>query len=296
MSRLLVILLFAVWLCTACSLTKALPTPTLIPQPTLTPIPTAIPLTPSPQPSPEPTAAQITLDYKIVYRQGGFAIREAFLGKGAIWHWDDFPMPPGRIENTIHSLGLGHDMTCDKQSTSNTPCAQTLDLPLSNGGSDEYILRLADMKGGSGLLMKNGKLIWTGVMNGANSFAILSSKRVGDEIAFDYLKSNWGNADGPLWITASILVTQEKTITLIPDAFAPNAIDGKLIYFKMKSKQEVLFFDGKEVGETYNDVFNLRCCWHGPSLAIAANEKMIDFFAEKNDGWYHVQAGYWSGE
>jgi len=183
-------------------------------------------------------------------------------------------------------------MSCDKQSTSNTPCAQTLDLPLHNGGTDEYLLRLADVNGGSGLLMKNGKLIWTGIMNGANSFAILSSKRVGDEIAFDYLKSNWGNANGPLWITASILVTQEKTIMLIPDAFSPNAIDGKLIYFKMKSKTEVLVFDGKEVGETYNDVFNLRCCWHGPSLGIAADGKMIDFFAQKGDDWYHVQAGY----
>src|SRR5262249_5133941 len=133
---------------------------------------------------------------------------------------------------------------------------------------------------------------WTGITNGADSFAILTSKQIGDELVFDYSKSNWGSSDKALWVTASILETQQKTVLLIPEAFAPNVIDGKLIYFKMKSKNEVLVFDGKEVGETYNDVFNLSCCWHGPPLEIAADGKIIDFFAQKDDGWYHVQAGY----
>jgi len=172
------------------------------------------------------------------------------------------------------------------------PCSQTLTLPLANGGADEYLLRLESENGGSGLLMKIGKIIWTGITNGADSFAILSSKQIGDEIAFDYSKSNWGSAGETLWVATAILLTKGKTIVLFPDAFAPNVVDGKLIYFRMKSQKEVLVFDGKEVGATYNDVFNLSCCWHGPPLNIASDGKIVDFFAQKDNGWYHVQAGY----
>jgi len=284
----LLITFLAICLCTACSpgATPA-PTATRRPEATATLEPTEIPVTPSPQPSNEPTPKKVNLDYKILYQQDGFTIREAFLGKSAIWQWDDFPMPPTRIKNTVQSLGLGRGMACDKHSTSNTPCSQTLALPLANGGTDEYILRLADVKGGSGLLMKNGKLIWTGVTNGANSFAILTSKRIGDEIVFDYSKSNWGDNDQALWVTSSILMTNGKTVVPFADAFAPNVVNGKLIYFRMLTKKDILIFDGQPVGETYNDVFNLSCCWHG---------KIIDFFAQKDDGWYHVQAGYLGGQ
>lgn len=249
---------------------------------------TTIPKTPTPQASSTPSPTPVNLIYKTIYQQNGFSIRQAFLGYNAIWHWDDFPMPPTRIQNTRESLGLGHQMTCDKNSTSNTPCTQTLTLP----GNNEYTLRLADVKGGSSLLMKNGKLLWTGITNGANSFAILSSKQLGNEIVFDYSKSNWGNKDQPLWITDSILLTQEKTVVLIPDAFAPNIVKEQLIYFKMKPKKDVLVFNGQEVGDSYNYIFNLTCCWHGPQLNIANDGKIVDFFAQKDDGWYHVQAGY----
>jgi len=296
--RLLTILL-VFCLCVACSpaATPTLaPTFTMRPEVTATLEKTPIPATFSPQPSKPPTPKEVTLSYKLVYQKDGFAIREAFLGKSAIWQWDDFPMPDGRIKNTAPSLGLGRQMICDKQVLSGTPCSQTLALPLENGGSDEYILRLADVSGGSSLLTKNGKIIWTGITNGANSFAILSSKRIGDEIVFDYSKSNWGDDRQALWVTASILMTKGKTVALIPDAFAPNAIDGKLIYFRMMSKREILVFDGQVVGEFYNDVFNLLCCWHGPPLEIASDGKIIDFFAQKDDGWYHVQAGYLGGE
>ncbi|MGC1375486.1 MAG: hypothetical protein WA821_04650 [Anaerolineales bacterium] len=297
MSRLLTILL-AICLCVACSpaATPPAPTATQRPEPTATLEPTALVPTPSPQPSPTPTPQKITLTYKVVYQQDGFTIREAFLGKSAIWQWDNFPMPPDRIKNTVQSLGLGRKMTCDKQSTSNTPCSQTLALPLANGGANEYTLRLANINGGSGLLMKNGKIIWTGITNGANSFAVISSKQIGDEIVLEYSKSNWGSTDQALWVTTSILLTKEKTVVLFPDAFAPNAVDGKLIYFRMISKKEILIFGGQPVGETYNAVFNLLCCWRGPLLEIASDGKIVDFFAQKDNGWYHVQAGYLAEE
>ncbi len=291
-------ILLTICLCVACS-PAATPTATATSQPeaTATLEPTQIPLTPSPQPSKTPTPKKVIFNYKLIYQKDGFAIREAFLGKSAIWQWDDFPMPPTRIKNTTQTLGLGREMACDKQLASNMPCSQTLALPLSNGGTDEYILRLEDLKGGSGLLMKNGKIIWTGVTNGADNFAILSSKRIGDEIVFDYSKSNWGDNDQALWIASSILMTNGKTVVLFPDGFAPNVVDGKLVYFRtISQKREILIFDGQAVGEAYNDVFNLLCCWHGPALEITGDGKIIDFFAQKDDGWYHVQAGSLAGE
>ena len=201
-------------------------------------------------------------------------------------------MPPSRIKNTAQDLGLGHKMTCNQANDSVTPCSQTISLL----GQNEYTLKLANVHGGSALLMKNNKLLWTGVTNGADSYAILTSKLIGNELAFDYVKSNWGKKDEAIWMTTSILLTGEKTVTLIPDSFAPNAVDDKLIYFKMKLEKYVLVFNAQEVGDRYDDIFNLLCCWHGPAINIASDGKIIDFFAKKAEGWYHVQAGYLTGE
>lgn len=285
--------LILILLLTACRL-RPVATPTLEatqrPESTATLQATAAPATIPPQPSNTPSPTPFVLTYKTIYQQDGFSIRQAFLGNNAIWRWDDFPMPPSRIQNTLKSLGLGHEMTCEKNSATNTPCAQTLMLD----GNNEYTFRIANIKGGSSLLMKNGKLLWTGITNGADSFAILSSKQLGGELIFDYSKSNWGSKNQPLWITASILRTQDKNVVLIPDAFAPNIVNDKLIYFRILSdKKDVLALDGNQVGDHYNYIFNLMwCCWHGPQLGIANDGKIIDFFAQKDDGWYHVQAGY----
>ena len=295
MLRLLTPLLLILFL-TACGpVATPVPMATQPPESTATSEATTIPpiATPTPQPNHTIAPTPVTLTYKTIYQQDGFSIRQAFLGYNAIWRWDDFPMPPGRIQNTLKSLGLGRQMTCEKNSaTSTTPCSQTLTLP----GNNQYTLRLANAKGGSGLLTKNGKLLWTGITNGADSYAILSSKQLGGELVFDYSKSNWGNKGEPLWVTTSILLTQEKTVMLIPEAFAPNIVNGKLIYFRIKTDKDTLVFDGNEVGDNYNYIFNLMCCWHGPQLDIASDGKIIDFFAQKDDGWYHVQAGYLAGQ
>lgn len=291
-TRFLFTILFTICLCMGCSPAITTATPTATTGPTTTPEPTAIPTTLPPPPTNEPIPTQRTFDYKVIHEENGFVIREAFLGQGAIWQWDTFQMPPSRVKNTVQSLGLGREMACDAQLHTTMPCAQTLSLPRADGGADEYLLRLESINGGSGLLMKNNRLIWTGVTNGANSFAILSSKQMGDEIIFDYSKSNWGTTSENLWMIPSILITRGNTVVQISEAFAPNTVDGKLIYFKIRSKGDVLVFDGKDVGAIYNQIFNLLCCWHGPPIEITSDGKIIDFFAQKDDGWYHVQAGY----
>lgn len=290
-SRLTILLLLSLFL-TACRIASG-PTPTATAEPetaaTLTATSTSIPATPSPT---TPSATPINLQYVTVYQKDGFSIRQAFLGPRAIWQWDDFPMPPTRIQNTLKNLELGHQMVCDKPGTSSTPCSQSVTL----AGNNEYTLRMANAKGGSALLTKNGKLLWTGVTNGADSFAILSSRALGGELVFDYAKSNWGSNEKRMWVTDLILLTSEKTVQLIPDAFGPNIVNSKLIYFKVKLEKDIIVFDGSEVGDTYDYIFNMECCWHGPPLNLAADGKIIDFFAQKDNGWYHVQAGYLPGQ
>jgi len=283
-------ILLIIALCVACSTATVPPTATARPIPTATIEPT-VPATASPLPTESPTPGKKKYDYKDIYRDGSFTIREAFLGADAFWS-SDFKMPQARIENIIQTLGLGREMICNKQPTSNLPCTQTLEIPLENGGADQYILGLESLNGGKGSLIKNGRLIWSGYTNGGKSFAILSSIRIGDEIALDYSKSNWGSNDKPLWVTGSILLTKGNNVVLIPDTFGLNVIQGKLIYFRVRNRKAILVFDGKERGETYNEVLNRLCCWHGPPIEIASNGEFIDFFAQKGRDWYHVQAGY----
>lgn len=250
----------------------------------------ATPAPSSPTSTTSPTPAKKTFSYKVIYQADGFTIREALLGANAIWK-DDYQMP-ARIENTVKNLGVGREMACDQEPASNAPCSQTLELGLANGGTDQYTFRLANLNGGAGVLLKNNRLLWSGLTNGGASFAILSSKRIGDEIAFDYAKSNWGSNLKPFWVIDSILYTAGNTVVLIPDAFAPNAIRGKLAYFKVMRGSQILIFDGRQVGVKYDEVFNQLCCWHGPPIQIAADGEAIDFFAQKGRDWYHVQAGY----
>ncbi len=288
MPRSLTPLLLFLLLLTACG---PLENPTPTPAATQPPVSTSTPraATHTPQPTASPTATPVNLQYSVLYQQpDGFSIRQAYLGPNAIWRWDDFPMPPTRIQNTRKSLGMGRQMTCEKNNSTSTPCAQTIQL-----AENEYTLRLADVTGGSALLTKNNKLLWTGFTNGANNFAILSSKQLGDALVLEYAKSNWGNTEERLWVTTSILITREKDVLLLPDAFAPNIVNDQLIYFRVKTGKSVLVFSGKDVGDSYNYIFNLTwCCWHGPTLEIANDGKILDFFAQKDNGWYHVQAGY----
>ena len=285
-------ILALICLCAACSPAAAItPVATAMPAATSTIQPSELPVTPSPQPSDTPEPQPQSYAYKVIYTDGSFSIRQAFLGTDAIWN-SAFRLPAARIENSAAGLGLGRDMACDTKAGVSTHCSQTIEITLDEGAIDKYVLGLASPTGGTGTLFKNGRLIWSGTTNGANSFAILSSIRVGNEIALDYSKSNWGSNESPLWITPSILLSQGNAVKLIPDAFAPQSIRSKLAYFKIYNRKETLIFDGKPLGDTYDEIFNLQCCWHGPAIGIAGNGEMIDFFAQKGSDWYHVQAGY----
>jgi len=284
-------------LCTACApATATLPAPTAAPAPTATLQPTDVPPpTPTLEPTASPAPQTQAFEYKVIFTDGSFSVREAYLGTNAIWK-SNFKMPEARIRNTPPSMGLGRDMVCDAPPGATPHCSQTVEIKRGDGSTDKYLLSLGSIHGGAGNLYRNNRLVWSGYTNGANSFAILSSTRLGDEIALDYSKSNWNTGDGGrLWITPSILLSQGNTVKLIADAFAPQAIRGNLIYFRLYKTKAYVDFGGQVYGDGYDEVFNQLCCWHGPPLEITNNGEFIDFFGQRGSDWYHVQAGYIPG-
>lgn len=239
------------------------------------------------------------LDYQLVYHDEEIEIREAFLVDVHNWSWSDFVMPSRRISDTDMDIISGSKLAkdCFEQLRTEEWCKQTLELKSANGESVQYILELESPTTGNIRLIKNDKIIWSGHINGGTGPGINSLIRIGNEIAFDYLNSNYDGENPDFWTKESIIMTNWDVAVDIVDttgydaAFAPNDIQGKLVYFAKKDGQEFLVFDGKEIGNKYDRVFRQYCCWDGPPVQIVGNGQIIDFFAVKNDAWYHIQAG-----
>jgi hypothetical protein len=239
------------------------------------------------------------LEYQLEYQDDNRAIRKAYLGDIDNWKWVDFGMPQTRIKVTDTDLGFGHDLAfnCYEQLKTEEWCTQKLEIVLENGDITEYILKWEYANGGDSILIRNGEKIWEGHMNGGLGFAIPSSKQIGDEIAIDYRDSNYDGENPEFWWKESILLTHGKTVIDIVDteayskAFAPNEILGMFAYFAEKDGKVFLVFNGKEIGEGYDRVFNQYECWDGPPIQIAGDGNILDFFAVKNGAWYHVQVG-----
>ncbi len=254
------------------------------------------PLTPS-----ESTKSSKVSDfeYQLIYRDEEIEIREAFLGDRENWDWADFVMPPARITETYTNLRSGSEMAhdCFEQLKTEEWCKQIIELESEYNQPVLYVLELESPIGGDIRLRSHGEIIWSGHINGGTGLGINSFTRTGNEIAFAYLDSNYDGENSNFWTKESIIITRGDTVVDIIDAtdydaaFAPNDIQGKLVYFAQKDGQEFLVFTDKEVGVTYDYVFNQYCCWDGPKIQIIGNGQIIDFFAVKNGGWYHVQAG-----
>lgn len=269
-------------LCVSCA--PAL-TPTVSPRSTQTAIATAtVPATIS-------TSSREWV-YKIVYQEKDFAIREALLSKGQI-NWDTFVMPPSRIKIFAMNLGDRRRETywqdnCYRQLQSTGWCTQIFEIAKSSGAIDHYKLQCDFWIGwGNCELLKNDQSIWNGHMNGGIDDPIESIEQVGDEIAISYTDSDY-DGQSTSWRKQIVLLTKNYAVVEINDAFAANEVSGKLIYFSTAGGKTTLVFDGKEVGEKYDKVFNQLCCWDGPPIQIKGNGKIIDFIARKGNDWYHV--------
>ena len=268
-------------------------TPTaIIEQPLPTATSTASPVAP-------PTEAE-SIEYAIVFEEGGFAVREALLGTSDSWFW---AVPDVRIENTVQDLGFRTMLvtSCEEQIKSAEWCTETVELASSRGEKIRFDLLLENVLGGDSILKRDGEAIWSGAMNGGTCLPLFSSVRMGDEIAIAYSDYYYDDEASTFEQIGSILLTHGNTVIDIAKtygystAFAPNEVQGKLAYLARKDGKWFLVFDGREVGERYDEVFNRCCCWDGPDLRPACNGEVIDFFAVRENGWYHVQAGDLSG-
>lgn len=247
---------------------------------------------PTSRPINQDDTSQKNADYQTVYQDGEFVVREMFLGNVADWKWDNFVMPEARIQDSTHEFNFGREMICDSNSQDAYRCKESFELYLDDGRSNTFALE-SEYQFGNGkfILKKNQQIIYAGHMNGGTAFPIHSLVRYKDDIALDYVDGNYDGVNPSFWKAYYILIIDGDNVSLIESAFAPNVVNDNLIYFKKDSKNS-LVYNGKEIGSKYDLVFNQFCCWDGPPIQIHGNGKIIDFFATRNGGWYHIQAGY----
>lgn len=237
-----------------------------------------------------------TLSYEVVYEEGDFKVREAFLGSLEDWQWEDFSMPQARIRNTVQDLGLRGACSTTVEFQASGWCTDTARMKTVDGKEHRFDLACDHIIGGHCLLKKNSKPIWEGDLSVVTCGPIQSSKRVGNEIAIDYVSiipESQGGTINSILLTKGDAVVDIVEIARYDAAFAPNEIQGKLVYFAsehLPNGKVFLVFDDEEVSG-YEVVFNQYCCWDGPPIQIFCNGEIVDFFAQKDSGWYHVQAG-----
>ena len=250
-------------------------------------------------PTVAPTEFEVSenhFEYEIVYEESGFGIREAFLGSAEDWTWVDFSIPQARIQHAVQDLGL--DALCDGTTAewqATGWCTDTVGIETADEQEYQFDLACDHMVGGHCQLRRNGTLVWEGNLNGGTCRPIHSSRRIGDDIVIDYT-----NVVTPgQMVVRSILLTRGNSAVDIVEttgydaAFAPSEVFGKLVYFAseyLPDRKVLLVFDGRVVGE-FDAVFNQYCCWDGPPVQIYSNGEIVDFFAQKDGGWYHIQAG-----
>jgi len=252
--------------------------------------------TPTVAPTEFETLEKDPFEYEIVYEEDGFGIREAFLGSAEDWTWVDFSIPQARIQHTVQDLGL--DALCDGTTAewqATGWCTDTVGIKTASEQECQFDFACDHMMGGYCQLRRNSALVWEGNLNGGTCRPIHSSRRIADEIAIDYT-----NVVTPgQMVVHSILLTSGSSVVDIAETtgydatFAPSEVLGKLVYFAseyLPDRRVLLIFDGQEVGE-FDVVFNQYCCWDGPPVQIYSNGEIVDFFAQENGGWYHVQAG-----
>jgi len=265
-------------------------------EPVATPVVVVKTSTPTVAPTEFEVSEKDQFEYEIVYEEDGFGIREAFLGSAEDWTWVDFSIPQARIQHTVQDLGL--DALCDGTTAewqATGWCTDTVGIKTTNGPEYRFDLACDHMIGGHCQLRRNGTPVWEGDLNGGTCRPIHSSRRIGDDIAIDYTHV----VTSGQMVVDSILLTRGNGVVNIVEAtnydaaFAPNEVLGKLVYFAreyLPDGKVLLIFDGQVVDE-FDAVFNQYCCWDGPPIQVYSNGEVVDFFAKKDGGWYHIQAG-----
>jgi hypothetical protein len=229
------------------------------------------------------------LVYQVIFQRGAFAIRQAFVGA-----WN------ARViyERTTRISG-GEVTLPDFKTDSGRPCFELIEATgwctlTATVKSNQFQMTHNSLAiGGTYKLSKNGSLLWEGELLGGTCTPIQSIRIIGDEIAIGYI-----TLKSKSHVVESILLTQGNTAidllgtTSYKAISLPSELQGQLVYFaRSGSSDTFLVVEGEKVGDEYKSILNPCCCWDGPPMRVLNNREVVDFYAEKEDGWYHVQAG-----
>lgn len=229
------------------------------------------------------------LYYRTVFMQAEFSVREAFLGKYDAWAFFDRTQ---RISGPTETMKVIPDNSpaCVTPARGIYDCTSTIII----NANQFQLTAHASPIGGDYELIKNGQSVWNDRLWGGTCTPIYSIKQIGNELAIGYLDVD----EETYKATSSILLTEgNEAIDILKttdfdSVSLPSELNGELSYFATKDSSGLfLVVGGKRVGEDYKSILNPCCCWDGPPMKLASNGEVIDFFAEKDDGWYHIQAG-----
>jgi hypothetical protein len=224
--------------------------------------------------------------YKTVYQDGNFQIQETFLGEKNL---TTFSQLTTRIQETATDLQPSKSVQggdwCDDLATTGW-CSQSIDIEKPNNDKDRFDFRcnswgfVRDCK-----LYSDNLPVWEDHMNGGQTFPIESIKAIESQLVISYINTNKNEVEH------IVVLANNHSSKQIENAHSPNEILGKLLYFQHKKNKEIIVFNGQDIGEEYDAILSWPCCGGGFNININSNSKIIDFFAQKGNDWYHVQAG-----
>ena len=265
------------------SLSTPTPAPTASSTQTLTPMPS-----PTPTATPWPYKIDVQLDYTIVYENDGLVVREGYINDAEVLA--NLYHPIDRIKTSVQTFHYYDFLPPMRDESFSRPILDNNGTLFQFDGDFIYF-------GGNIQLIKNGRLIWNGILQVPIGYPVGRIRFFDDEIAFDYVDVML-DADNALGeVTQSIIYTQGNTAIDVAKtmgyerAFAPFPIGNKLAYIaKLNTGEYIIIFDGQEIKLGYTFVHN-HYMGDAVSFNVRGNGEMIDFYAKKGDAWYHVQAG-----
>jgi hypothetical protein len=259
------------------------------PQQSLSITPKYVPLA-SKTPEVLPTPTQYTLEYKIIFENGDFIIRQAHIGSKDSYRQYDIPIPSNRIDDLPNE---SNKPTVEWVEYTSSPevdmrFGKIARVPTNNGSINVFALDCEFLDcNGNAVLRKNDQEIWRGHMDGGIELPIHTMWSLNGEIIFDYSDSNYselvnGHSEWNFWKKDYILYSHENSVSIIESAFYPNIINNQLVYFKDDGDGLLfLYFKHAPVGIGYEYIVNYTCC--GYTLHdIRNNGKMIDDFPAKS--------------
>ncbi|MBL8078141.1 MAG: hypothetical protein JNM55_09295 [Anaerolineales bacterium] len=226
----------------------------------------------------------------VVYQDKGFSISETRIGDAESIQWTKLPIPDDRIQDSTPSLDVdGDQLPIPSPNAGDFPFSLTISVPVNDNSANIFELKSQYFIGnGKAVLEKNGEIIWEGFMDGGTGLPVQSFLNFNGEIIFGY--TDYSRPAQNQAMEYVVYSAGDKTV-VIKSAFVPSVIMGEAIYFQRVDNQVFVARNGRRIGEPYDSILQ-ACCGYEAKYGVLHNEKVVDFFAVRNQDWYHVQVGF----